>query len=467
MNSRRLFVASCVALVASAFSFVIRQDVLPAWGRSFDLNATHLGRIGGMAFWGMAVAMAIGAFVCDRLGMKRMLGFAFLCHLVGTVGTLATPYLSGVGVSPYILLCISTFLVGSANGLVEIGINPLAATLFPSEKTHKLNILHAWWPGGLMLGGLLALGISYVLGLEVGGAAKTAEGTMFGWQLKTGLILVPMLIYGGLFLFESFPPTERVASGVSTEDMLKQALRPMFLLWAFCMLLTASTELAPQGMQSLVLEKTAGMNGTYVLIYTSLMMFILRHFAGHILHRISPVAMLTGSSLLSAIGLYALSFAYDFPTAIAAATIYGLGIVYFWPTMLGVTAERFPRGGAFVLGLMGCVGNLAIGVVQPWMGGVNDQITLAAIPAELRNQIVVEGKLEPEKVKALSAEQQTVVAEAQKEGAKWSFRYVSALPVILIFIFGGIALSDRARGGYKPEVLGDKELTPAELASDY
>ncbi len=160
MNPRRLFVASCIALVASAFSFVIRQDVLPAWGRSFDLNAKSLGDIGGMAFYGMAVAMAIGAFVCDSLGMKKMLVLAFFCHLAGTVGTLCTPYLMGLGLSPYIILCVSTFLVGSANGLVEIGINPLAATLFPSEKTHKLNILHAWWPGGMMLGGLLALAIS-------------------------------------------------------------------------------------------------------------------------------------------------------------------------------------------------------------------------------------------------------------------------------------------------------------------
>ena len=171
--------------------------------------------------------------------------------------------------------------------------------------------------------------------------------------------------------------------------------------------------------------------------------------------------------MLSAIGLYALSFAFNFSTAIAAATIYGLGIVYFWPTMLGVTAERFPRGGALVLGLMGCVGNLAIGVVQPWMGGINDQITIAAIPGEMKNQVVVAGKLEPEKVKALPAAEQVVVAEAQKEGAKWSFRYVSVLPVILIFLFSGIALYDRARGGYKPELLSGKELTPAELASDY
>jgi MFS family permease len=467
MNPRLLFRASCIALVASAFSFVIRLDVLPAWGRSFDLNATHLGVIGGMAFWGMASAMAVGSFVVDALGMKRMLGLAFLCHLVGTVTTLGTPYLAAMGLSAYLVLCVATFLVGSANGLVEIGINPLAATLYPTEKTHKLNILHAWWPGGLMLGGLLALGISWVMGLEVGGAGSSPQATMLGWQIKTALILVPMLIYGGLFLFEPFPVTERVASGVSTTEMFSQALRPMFLLWAFCMVLTASTELAPQGMQSLVLEKTAGMNGTWILIYTSFMMFVLRHFAGPIAHRLSPVGMLTGSAVLSTIGLYLLSFAYDFKTAIAAATVYGLGIVYFWPTMLGVTAERFPRGGAFLLGLMGCVGNLSVGVSQPVMGRINDQITFAAIPAELRNQVVVAGVIEPDKIKVLPPDQQQIVTAAQSEGAKWSFRYVSALPLILIVIFGGIALWDRARGGYKPETLTGEELSPAELASDY
>jgi MFS family permease len=467
MNPQRLFVASCISLVASAFSFVIRQDVLPAWGRTFDLNAGQLGAIGGMAFTGMAVSMAVGAFVVDALGMKKMLGLAFLCHLVGTGITLGAPTIVGTGLGAFGVLSAAMFLVGSANGLVEIGINPLAATLYPTEKTHRLNVLHAWWPGGLVLGGILSLALSWVLGLGVGGEGKTPEATIWGWQVKTALILVPIVIYGAMFLFEPFPQTERVASGVSTGEMMQQAFKPMFLLWAFCMLLTASTELAPQGMQSLVLEKTAGMQGTYVVIYTSTIMFILRHFAGPIAHRLSPVGMLTGSAFLSAIGLFLLSFAYDATTAIAAATVYGLGIVYFWPTMLGVTAERFPRGGAFLLGLMGCVGNLAIGIVQPWMGGVNDKITLENIPDSIKTQIVVNGVLEPDRINALPPADQPAVLTAQKIGAQWSFRYVSALPVLLVLIFGAIALSDYARGGYKPEVLVGKEMSPAELASDY
>ena len=173
--------------------------------------------------------------------------------------TLATPYLSGGSSnSAYWILYIATFLVGCANGFVEIGINPLAATLYPDKKTHMLNILHAWWPGGLMLGGLLSLGFSQFLGLELGGEGATKADTIWGWQIKMALILIPMLAYGILFLTQKFPVTERVASGVSTKEMLGQAARPMFILWAFCMLLTASTELAPQGMQSLVLEKTAG-----------------------------------------------------------------------------------------------------------------------------------------------------------------------------------------------------------------
>ena len=487
MNPRRLFVASCIALIASAFSFVTRGDILPALGATFDLNQTHRGEIAGMAFMGMAISMFIGAPICDALGMKKMLGLAFICHLVGSALTVGSPYLIPSGLDPamratyaYWILYAAMLLVGAANGFVEIGINPLTATLYPKEKTHRLNVLHAWWPGGLLLGGFLAsILINKLMGLPDDGIASLtgADGkisvdtakTTLGWQIKAALVFIPTLIYGALFLFEKLPPTERVGAGVSSKDMYMQALRPMFIVWAICMLMTASVELGPQQWQNSVVTKTSGISGTYIIMYTSFMMFLLRHFAGPIAHRLSPVGMLTGSSVLTGIGLYLLSYANNGLTAFAYATIYGLGIVYFWPTMLGVTAERFPKGGAFLLGLMGCVGNLAIALILPVMGQIYDRGTLAALPPAQQTAVTAAaGQLDQDKLQALRKTEPEVVDKAEASGAQQAFRRVAVLPILLVLIFGSIAISDRLRGGYKPEeLLPSKEFTPTELASDY
>jgi MFS family permease len=481
INPRRLFIASCIALVASAFSFVTRGDILPALGSTFDLNQASRGTIAGAAFWGMAISMFIGAPICDALGMKRMLGLAFLSHLLGSVLTVGSPYLvpARSASAAFYVLWLAMFLVGSANGFVEIGINPLTTTIYAKEKTHMLNVLHAWWPGGLFIGGFLAsIVINKVMALPNDGiATMTGDAgavtvdharTLLGWQIKAGLVFIPTLIYGALFLYEKFPVTERVEAGISSRAMYGEVLRPMFLLWAFCMLLTASVELGPQQWQNSVLTKTSNISGTWILMYTSLMMFVLRHFAGPIAHRLSPVGMLTGSAFLTAVGLYLLSTADSKYTAFAYATIYGLGIVYFWPTMLGVTAERFPKGGAFLLGLMGCVGNLAVAVVLPIMGSIYDTNTLSALPEDLRPQVVsASNKLDADKLTALGKTQPDAVNVAEIEGARQAFRTVAVLPIVLFVIFAGIALADRRRGGYKPEALSGAEFSREELASDY
>ncbi len=478
MNPRRLFVASCIALVASAFSFVTRGDILPALGSTFDLNQASRGAIAGAAFLGMAISMFVGAPICDTLGMKKMLGLAFLCHLAGSVMTVGSPYIVPAGNSSiaFYVLWGAMFLVGSANGFVEIGINPLTTTIYAREKTHMLNVLHAWWPGGLFLGGFLAsIVINNVMGLPDDGIAVGAGGsvdsakTLLGWQIKAALVFIPTLVYGALFLFEKFPVTERVEAGISTGAMYAEALRPMFILWAICMLMTASVELGPQQWQNSVLTRTSKISGTWILMYTSFMMFLLRHFAGPIAHRLSPVGMLTGSAILTAIGLYLLSFADSAVTAFTYATIFGLGIVYFWPTMLGVTAERFPKGGAFLLGLMGCVGNLAVAAVLPLMGSIYDSSTLSALPADLRPLVVAGEKLDSDKLQEVKKTQPEVVDLAEIEGARQAFRKVSAVPILLVVIFASIAIADRLKGGYKPEELTSrsKEFTAEELASDF
>jgi MFS family permease len=495
MNPRRLFTASCIALITSAFSFMIRQNITDDLVHDFGLYKQQVGEIMGAAFLGMAIAMVVFAPLCDFLGMGRVLALAWLSHLVGILGTIFAGDIAhqefvknlahgDIKVASYWVLFASTFLVGSGNGLVEIAINPLAATLFPRDKTHYLNVLHAWWPGGLILSGLLA---TFVVTPE-----RLAGVDLHGfklWQVKVGLLLLPLAIYGLMSVGQQFPQTERVQHNVSTGEMFLQVLRPMFLLWAFCMLLTASTELAPNQWQESVLTRTANVSGTLVFVYTSALMFCMRFFAGPLSHKLSPVGMLTGSAILAGAGLFWLSYVNNWIMAFAAATIFGIGVAYFWPTMLGVTAERFPKGGALLLGLMGSIGNLAISQALPQMGAIYDSYSVQAIPSDMQNLKVplVEGepaplvveekpswlppaitqhiypagsrKLNPDAVNAVNErakendpqaeKEKSAIENAEKVGAAWAFRWVSVLPCVLVVVFGLIALSDRLRGGYK------------------
>jgi MFS family permease len=453
INRRGLFVCSCIALITSAFTFVVRGDILQEMGNAFQLSQEQKGGIEGAVFMGMALSMLFGGFICDLLGMKRIMFLAFGSHLIGSVATIFAPHSD----FSYQWLFVSSLLMGFGNGFTEVGINPLIATLYPDKKTHYLNMLHAWWPGGLVIGGLSAQFVvrklvpEGVAGLEL-------------WQTSLCLIALPAIAYGVMLIPARFPQTERVESGVSTADMFKECLRPLFLIWGFCMLLTAATELGPQKWQESVMRSTAGVSGTLILVYTSGMMFVLRHFAGPIAHKISPVGMMLGSAVLSGIGLYALSYADSAITAIGFATIFGLGITFFWPTMLGVTAERFPKGGALALALMGSIGNLSISQVLPQMGHIVDTYAVRYVEEtdkEMAPEILKRGGagayvgIDPGAVEKLPEDSpgRELAAAAQSQGYRMAFRWVSLLPSLLIVIFTGIILYDRSQGGYKAEIL--------------
>ena len=229
-------------------------------------------------------------------------------------------------------------------------------------------------------------------------------------------MLAPAAIYGLLFLGQRFPVTECVAGGVSHTAMFREALRPAFLILLFCMFLTASTELTPNQWVAKFLQDTAGLQeGILVLVFINFIMFGMRFFAGPISHRVSPIGLLFGCSALSLIGLYALSFAHTAATAFLTAGVFAVGISFFWPTMLGVTSERFPVGGAFLLALMGAGGNISVGTTNPIFGKIYGDV-----------------------------------------GAATAFRFVAIFPAILIVVFGVMWLSHRTAGGYRPVELNSE-----------
>jgi len=172
-------------------------------------------------------------------------------------------------------------------------------------------------------------------------------------------------------------------------------------------------------------------------------------------HGRSPIAVLWFSSLLSSVGLIALSYATSAVAAYAAATVWGIGVCFFWPTMLGVTSEQFPKGGALLLGLMGTAGNLAIFFVMPVMGGIWDHYTQAALPAgESLRTLVDRAASDPAVAERLE--------NARAAGAAMPFRWAAILPVVLLVVFGAVWLRDRARGGYQVVRLESKENIHAE-----
>jgi len=405
---------------------------MPAWARHFAISQEQVGAVGSAAFLGFALSVGAGSPLCDVLGMRRLLFLAFAGHTLGTGLTILAP--------SYAVLLGASFLIGLANGLTEAVINPLIATLYPDRKTQKLNVLHAWWPGGLIVAGLTGFALSKGLGLDAPDLSPAAAA--FGWRLKMGLILVPTAIYGALVLGARFPATERVASGVPTRDMLRECARPAFLVWFFAMWLTAATELGPAQWVPSVLTRTARTPGILVFVYVNVLVFGMRSFAAGLVRGRSPVALLWWSALLSAAGLVALGFATGPVGAYAAATLWGVGVCFFWPTMLGVTSEQFPKGGALLLGLMGTAGNLAIFFIMPVLGGIWDHYTERALPAgESLQALVAQAASDPEAAGRLDA--------ARAAGAAMPFRWAALLPLGLLVVFGGIWLRDRSRGGYR------------------
>src|SRR3954470_6764553 len=398
----RLFIACIVALIATAFGFVVRGFLVAEWATDFNLTQGQVGAIQGAGLFPFALSIVFFSLIIDRIGYGRCMAFAFFGHVISAIIT--------VTANSFQQLYVGTLIFALANGTVEAVINPVTATLYPKSKTHHLNMLHSGWPGGMVLGGILMIAL---------GAAS--------WRWKIGLFLLPTAIYGFLMLGQKFPVQERVASGVSYTDMLKEfgwgscfivmifvvyALdsvfgslglysgtvstltavilaaiptiafaavyksfgRPMFVFLLLVMILLATTELGVDSWVTDLMTPAFGRYAGWLLVYTSAIMFVLRFFAGPIVHRISPLGLLAVCTALAAIALFTLSkVGANVALVMLAATLYGCGKSFFWPTTLGVVAEQFPRGGALTLSAMGGMGMIAVGVLGgPFLGTLVD-----------------------------------------------------------------------------------------------
>ena len=348
VNEKKLFYASCFALITTAFSFSIRAGIMPQLEEQLGLSATQLGFINQMWFWGFPISMIIGGLVYHTVGGKRIMQFAFVAHALGIILTIFA--------GSYFILLLSSFLIGLGNGCTEAACNPMIADAYEGNAMSKMmNRFHMWFPGGILVGSLLS-------------TAMTSMG--WSWQMQVGIILIPTFIYAFLFFGENWPKA-KVAEGGTLSGNFSAMLTPLFLFIMVCMAFTAMSEFGPNNFVPLTLQGS-GATPMLVLALTFGLMAVARYFGGAVVAQFNTTGVLWGSAILATIGLYLLSTASG-PMVYVAAAVFGLGIAYFWPNMIGFVAQYLPKSGALGMSIVGAVGMFMSGTVQPIFGGLIDQ----------------------------------------------------------------------------------------------
>jgi MFS family permease len=472
MTKHKLLIASFLTILVAGVGTAVRGGLLGVWGEEFGFTQTDLGEITGFGFVGFGMVILVASFFLDKFGYKPFLFIAGALHIISVVLTsMATAaYAAKVDTDPVAataaaktLLTYGVLLFSVANGICEAVINPLIATIYAKEKTHYLNILHAGWPAGMIVGSLLGLGL----------ADKVR------WEIQLGLYIVPTIIYLGMILKEKFPESEAAQAGVSFGDMIKEFAAPMLMFLLILHAIIGYVELGTDAWISNIMNEALSGRGLFILLYTSTLMFILRFFAGPIVHRINPLGLLLLSAVLATIGLFSLGTFTGVAAIMIAATVYACGKTFFWPTMLGVVSERFPRGGALTLGAMGAAGMLSAGLLGgPGIGYTQDRFASEHLAQEnpaLYDEYKVEGEtgflffsavqgLDNSKINPLIgkgaeeiSEDELVAKSAAIYGGQSALKVTAALPATLALGFLLLLLYFRSQGGYKAIELGGNE----------
>ncbi|MGI9241050.1 MAG: MFS transporter [Verrucomicrobiales bacterium] len=517
-HSKRLFWGCFIALITTAFGFITRMFLLddPEITGMLGLDEAQVGIFKGIQIWPFAISIILFSLIIDKVGYKFSMVFAAVCQLIWAV--MGISGLSVASSNPELaksLIYWGGLVLALGNGTVEAFINPVVATIFDKEKTKWLNILHAGWPGGLVIAGVLTI-------LLAGSS----------WQIKLALIAIPAVIYLVMLIKEEFPVQERVAAGVSYREMLaefgfsgaavvaflifmqldqefpgKSTLfivlcvaaaiafgaytmslgRPLMFIMILIMAPLATTEIGTDGWISNVMSSAVTFNAGWILVYTSVIMMVLRFFAGPIVHKLSPLGLLILSCVLAIAGLIALSGAQGVAMIFGAATLYALGKTFFWPTMLGIVSEQTPKGGALTLNSVSGIGMLAVGVLGfPYIGSLKEKKAVEAVgqvaeaaavpgliengavaPANLAENSIYYGSikyptLDTEKIDALVAnapgdkEAITTAIESAKEGSgQKALANMAVFPAVMLIAYIGLFLYFKSRGGYKAQAVAD------------
>lgn len=554
-NDKVVFWGCFIALITTSFAFISRIYLCEnRFETEFSLNEVQKGTLIGAGIWPFGISIIVFSLIIDKIGYRVAMFFSFACYAIylvlacmayGTIQGVEEAGIQAAQARGYSLLYLGSVILALGNGTVEAFINPVVATMFNKEKTKWLNILHAGWPGGLVVAGIITISMGTI-------------ATKGDWRLVIGLVALPAIVFLILLCRVRFPVQEREQAGVTYREMLsefgmfgalvgfglifwqlgdivpwqsvlgyeaaevekftpeqakelaseintykfsavgiftalvvigfgiytKSVGRPLMALLIIIMMPLATTEIGTDGWIMGLMKgpmKEVGRDAGWVLVYTSAIMMVLRFFAGPIVHKLSPLGLLIVSAILAIAGLYSLSLTGTFSgkeallPIFAAATLYGIGKTFFWPTMLGVTSEQCPKGGTLTLNAISGIGMIAVGIIGfPLIGIIQANTATSHLPEATAEQVLAPDEklgvsfkaIDPDKRDALTDEEDiAAVAAAEKAGQFNALAKMALFPAFMLVCYIAMFFYFKSKGGYKAvELAADEAIADGSIA---
>lgn len=375
LHRKRLFSGICLALIPTGASFALMGAIIPQLKAEFILTNTQVGAVVGAAIWGMAISLLVLGPLLEGFGMKKATWAAFLGHLLGVTTMIAAYAFRGTPEIGFWVLMAGAVLFAAGNGMIEVAGNPLTAALFPEKKAHMLNIFHAFFPLAIMAGSFIAVYLG----------SLGSDTFMGNWTFYLAIIYIPIIVYGILVLPQKFPKTENAEAGISVKEMFRFTLTsPLMYGFLLVMAIAIGLELGINRWIPAIYE-AVGIQGLLMLSWISFIMMMLRFFSGPILGRLSPPGLLAIAALFTCIGIYLFGTASTNTTGFLAATFFGIGVAFFFPTIVGLVSERLPKTGSLGIVLTAGIGLLSAGTLgNIGVGALGDRQLAHYLNEELR-----------------------------------------------------------------------------------
>jgi FHS family glucose/mannose:H+ symporter-like MFS transporter len=352
-NRRVVFGSAALGMLLFGIGLIILGAILPDLRIRHSLSDVEAGTLFSILPVGIIAGSLLFGPVCDRYGYKMLLAVSAALMFAGFEGLALTHEVW--------VLSVAVFIIGIGGGALNGATNAVVADISVTGKGADLSLLGVFF-------GIGALGMPLLLGT----LRRSFEFETI--VAATGFIALAAAV---IFLFVSFPPA-KMNEGISVKQIGALIKDITILLIALFLFFQSAFEGLVNNwtttylMEAVEAPQNAALMGLSMYVAG---MTVMRLLIGSIFRKVQSRNLLYSSFILTFIALIIFRSAGSIIPAAGGLFLLGAGLAASFPTMLGLTGNRYPdlSGTAFsfvlVIALLGnMIINYAMGQVAEHYG---------------------------------------------------------------------------------------------------